>query len=425
MNEKLSKKIKSIFEKSGQYNYSKVIKNDKELTLELQDSYNDFSIPEIVYLAFNPDFNPYCKRNKKRAFASINKGYRKFCTGYCPCRKENQSKIISKQWSNKSQEEKDEILLKCKNTNIERYGVSNAAQSPEIKAKTQKTNLLRYGVKTPLKSKKIQQKIQKNYFEKTGFKTPLENPQVQEKIQKNLIKKYGSLMTHARTASIKKYNGNPFANAEIKEKIKQTNLKQFGVDHPSKNSKIKDKKRQTFFKKYNRFAPSQIHIPDESWKIINDKNEFTQLYNEHGMIRLTKHLNISYDLAKSTVDKFKLNRRGCRSVYEETIANWLKQNNIKFKTDDRTVCAKHLNKKLEIDFVIPQHNLAIEFNGLYYHSSLFKSKYYHLQKTKVCQKEGLHLIHIFEDEFLEKQNLVFSILSNQLKISQKEPVEES
>jgi len=67
-----------------------------------------------------------------------------------------------------------------------------------------------------------------------------------------------------------------------------------------------------------------------------------------------------------------------------------------------------------LDIFIPQHNLAIEFNGLYWHNELFVDDKYHLNKTTQCQEKGISLIHIFEDEWLYKKNIIKSIIKGKL-----------
>jgi hypothetical protein len=82
---------------------------------------------------------------------------------------------------------------------------------------------------------------------------------------------------------------------------------------------------------------------------------------------------------------------------------------------------KILGRK-EIDIFIPQLNIGIEFDGLYYHSEICggKNRKYHLNKTKQCQELGIFLIHIFEDEWRSKKSIVESRLISILgKISQK------
>lgn len=87
---------------------------------------------------------------------------------------------------------------------------------------------------------------------------------------------------------------------------------------------------------------------------------------------------------------------------------------VDIKTKDREV----LNGK-ELDILIPIKKLAIEFNGLYWHSDIYKDKNYHLNKTIECNKKGVDLLHIFEDEWLEKSVIVKSIIKNKLGLCDK------
>ena len=65
----------------------------------------------------------------------------------------------------------------------------------------------------------------------------------------------------------------------------------------------------------------------------------------------------------------------------------------------------------ELDIVIPDKKLAIEFNGLYWHK---ENKTRHLEKMKACENKGYQLIQIFEDEWLEKQEIVKSRIRSKL-----------
>lgn len=70
----------------------------------------------------------------------------------------------------------------------------------------------------------------------------------------------------------------------------------------------------------------------------------------------------------------------------------------------------------ELDIYIPDRKIAIEFNGNYWHS--LKDKNYHQNKTIQCSKQGIHLIHIFEYEWDNKdtqnklKNYIYSVLNN-------------
>ena len=62
---------------------------------------------------------------------------------------------------------------------------------------------------------------------------------------------------------------------------------------------------------------------------------------------------------------------------------------------------KTLIYPLELDIVIPEKKIAIEFNGIYWHKN---KKGYHNMKSTRCEKIGYRLIHIWEDEWREKNN---------------------
>ena len=76
--------------------------------------------------------------------------------------------------------------------------------------------------------------------------------------------------------------------------------------------------------------------------------------------------------------------------------------------NDRTI----LNGN-ELDVYIPSKKVAFEFDGLYWHSEIKKpNKKYHLQKTMECEKQGIQLIHIFEDEWVYKKDICKSRIKN-------------
>jgi len=91
--------------------------------------------------------------------------------------------------------------------------------------------------------------------------------------------------------------------------------------------------------------------------------------------------------------------------------------NISILASDRSVLKTH-----ELDIYLPEFKLAIEFNGLYYHSSFGnrlkapKPTNYHQQKYLDCKSKGIELLQIFEDEWLNpvKQDIWKSIIKNKL-----------
>lgn len=78
---------------------------------------------------------------------------------------------------------------------------------------------------------------------------------------------------------------------------------------------------------------------------------------------------------------------------------------------------------LELDIYIPKLKIAIEYNGLRWHSEKFnKDKNYHLNKLKKCNEKGIKLIQIFEDEWTEHKELVLNKLKHILGFNKNEKV---
>jgi hypothetical protein len=67
-----------------------------------------------------------------------------------------------------------------------------------------------------------------------------------------------------------------------------------------------------------------------------------------------------------------------------------------------------------LDIYLPDYKLAIEMNGNYWHSELYKDKKYHLDKTNKCNELGIELLHIFQDDWLYKQDIIKSIIKNKI-----------
>ncbi len=92
------------------------------------------------------------------------------------------------------------------------------------------------------------------------------------------------------------------------------------------------------------------------------------------------------------------------SKAEKEIVDIIKQCGFDCITNDRSLIYPK-----ELDIFIPEKNIAIEFNGVFWHSELGgKEKYYHLNKTKMCQAKGVQLIHIFENEWNNKKPQVIA-----------------
>ena len=75
-----------------------------------------------------------------------------------------------------------------------------------------------------------------------------------------------------------------------------------------------------------------------------------------------------------------------------------------------------LSNNKELDIYIPKKNLAIEFDGCYWHSKLWKDNHYHQNKSKECLSKNIRLIHIYEDEWIYKRDIVKDIIKSALGV---------
>ena len=108
----------------------------------------------------------------------------------------------------------------------------------------------------------------------------------------------------------------------------------------------------------------------------------------------------------------------CGSVYsrgENALFDFVKDICNDAEQGNRTI----LNGK-ELDIYVPSKKLAVEYDGLYWHSEASeKDSGYHLWKTEECAKQDIRLIHIFEDEWLEKKDIVKSRLRSLFGVTKK------
>ena len=117
------------------------------------------------------------------------------------------------------------------------------------------------------------------------------------------------------------------------------------------------------------------------------------------------------------------NGNGCRkctkqtSQTEQEIADFL-SNGYDIMQNTKSIIPPH-----ELDIYIPEKNIAIEYNGIYWHSEeAGKDKHYHYNKWLACKEQGIQLIQIWEDDFNRNPELVKKMLAHKLGVSQQETV---
>ena len=113
------------------------------------------------------------------------------------------------------------------------------------------------------------------------------------------------------------------------------------------------------------------------------------------------------------------------SLAEKEIVEFIKTfYNYKIEENNRNIILnEYSGHYLEIDIYLPDIKLAIEFNGIYWHSDESVSKRigfnsikeYHQYKTNKCEEQGIKLLHIDEQEWLNNKNSVLTFIEENIK----------
>lgn len=149
-----------------------IFKRDQNIVRELNELYNNelLNIMDKLYLYLN-DFDisvAICENGKKRRLQNFVYGYRKYCDNRssCECNKFDFDRRIE----NRTDEDRYNITVKRKQTNIEKYGAEFASLLDEYKEKTANTCIEKYGVKAPTCLLEIQQKVSETIVRNFGKK---------------------------------------------------------------------------------------------------------------------------------------------------------------------------------------------------------------------------------------------------------------
>ncbi len=350
------------------------------------------------------------KCNNKTNFKNKTLGYLRYC-------------------SNKCQSSSDEIMNKRKNTNIEKYGVEYAIFN-EDKMMMFKSKLEN---RTQDEQTEINEKRKSTNLINFGYDNPSKNPDFVEKRINSFKLNIDSWKESYKNTSNEKYGvEHPWSNKNIYEKCKITSKKLYGVEYPMLNDGIKKKSiinraksvenfrinfRNTFNLKLIEKMKTvyNIDISNINRGIYNSNNYsiFFDITNnsrcEHKSFRISLglFLNRFKDMhALCTV----CNNPKSSSDFELKVLEYVKSiYNGEIISSNRSII-----KPKELDIYIPELNIAIECNGMYYHNEDFKSTQYHINKFKHCRELGIKLIQIWQDEWNNKKDIIMSRLHNLL-----------
>lgn len=444
----LDNKSSRLRESYFKNNYNEIY----EEIYEFSKNINDIPFVQKVWHYVN-DYNNYylCKCGNKTSFnRNWLDGYKKSCSAKCA-------------------QSDDDVKEKRKKTTIEKYGVDNIAKLEITKNKMEETNLEKYGFKSSFQNDLIKNKYKTTIMNKYGVDHYFKTDEFKEKSKLKNLEKYGKehytqtseYLEKATKTNIGRY-GKEWATmtSETKDKTVLTNLKRYGykyntqnpehkklmtsinndkygVDHFYQSEYFKQKTIGTNIEKYGvkHFSQSE----DYQDYIKSDKYKISKLrwrigfYKERGFefILPTDGENVILKdpncLHEFEIHPTNLQRRILANVKVCTICNpissfksgqelnvseWIKSFGINVENSNRTIL-----KPYELDIYLPDYKLAIEYNGLYWHSDIrIDDKNYHYNKTKSCKDRGIKLLHIWEDDWLYKQDIIKSMILNKIGI---------
>ncbi len=263
-----------------------------------------------------------------------------------------------------------------------------ASNATKTKQKIIKTNLERYGVDMPLKNKNIKDKVISKWMDNYGF-------------------------------------DNPSKSDKVKNKVKNTNIKKFGVEYISQLKEVKDK--LSFHMKKNR---KDIEIKK---RIVIGKNviekiknldiEFLQIIEQSIYEMKCLKCNSNFSIHKNNLnDRLNYNNTICTncnpidnldSDRERQLFDFISQN-----YQGETIRNFRISRK-ELDIYLPELKIGFEFNGIHWHSELYKENLYHYNKTNFFKDNGIRIIHIWEDDWIYRKNIIMSKILNILNKSEK------
>ena len=191
----------------------------------------------------------------------------------------------------RTEEQKAKSNAKRVKTTIEKYGVSNVAQSKDVYEKMLKTNFKKYGVEHPQTLESQKDKVKKTNLERYGtangkeLKPKVIKPKKEKKVKLPKVKdtRKGHYYNNGViTKKIKEGDAIPdgfvrgmLLSDELKKnrsaKAKETFLKKYGVDNPAKSKEVLVKIQKTNLDRYGVECSAQSEVVKEKIKATNLK----------------------------------------------------------------------------------------------------------------------------------------------------------
>lgn len=421
---------------------------------------------------------PVCGKYTK--LQDVHYGYRKYCSSKCnnsdEQKKERTKKSIKEKYGVDNISQLESAKQKKRDTLLKKYGTTNVSALPEIQAKKrqtklerygnekytnielikktklerygdafftnqakrEETNLKRYGTASPYGNKEVQQKSKSTKLERYGDEhyydkgkrnaTLIERygtvntssvPEIQQKRKDTLIQRYGTISTLSipeiqqkrKETLLNKYGDDTFNN---RQKSKKTCLEKYGTEHPNQTKEIKEKGILTLQNRKIQEVDELIGYTEDGRWICKCPHLDCQKCVEKSF---TTSRNIFYDrksLGIETCTKLLKEHFDTNSgtTIELFVQRLLDEHNIEYIKNIKKVISPY-----ELDIYIPSKNIAIECNGVRWHSTWYNDdRNRHVRKWRLCKELGIQLISIWEDWIINKPQIVESLILSKLGI---------
>ena len=193
-------------------------------------------------------------------------------------------------------------------------------------------------------------------------------------------------------------------------------MKKYGVPHVSQIPFIKTGESMEAFRHSHKLTMFKKFYQSEKFK------DFIPLFNMDEYDGVTVRYNKNYKFKCKRCNgehEYDLTKQYLRcpvcdksiSTFQSDVIDYVKSI---LPNDPVIVNNRVILSPLELDIYLPNRNVAIETDGIYYHSEVSgsKNKNYHLTKTKLCATKGIRLLHVFENEWKGNKDIVKSVLKN-------------
>lgn len=130
------------------------------------------------------------------------------------------------------------------------------------------------------------------------------------------------------------------------------------------------------------------------------------LYERYSIHDLASTYGVDKGVIREWLNEYEIDIVKQASREEKKLLDFCQSIDSSFRSRDRSIISP-----FELDIVSDEFKLAIEYCGVYWHSSKFKDKRYHQNKLNACLEKGYDLITVFESDSMEK---VRSLISSKL-----------